>query len=612
MGSQFLSMKFRLIILYSWFWLLPIFTAHGQNDTTVIQTGINSLSVSGMANFIAFYRDMRHTYPGTTDGGKSWAFTPYPSSNNFNGNFSQQPFLSVNVAARPTTTTSFSVDYTLSHLFTGADSSKNTTVQNLLQFQGNVDSKWGSFQLRAGGGSMEYNLSPLTMFNKDFREPAFERLPWEWRMRSFDIYEDDFHNSDATAAANIYNSVVQGYIFEGQDLPYNLGFSTFYGRSNSTVSPNGAFEGQPLQLFAGRLYKVLGHEEQLGVNYYKQFGFTNTVEKIRDEREIITASYDLKNESIHVHGEAGLGRLDNPVSNERWGEAIDLSLTLLNEARKMPLRIQYYRIHKNVAALESAVLNANSAVQQGGYGSDRTYENSLYPAYLQEVGMLANNRQGIILHIDKSFDLLKIGLGYTLSQELENDFQGVSYQHMVNAFPRSRFQPWVYGAGPYGRVANRYRRSFETIAITDGSTALKSFNAFDLSLKSKFQVAGRNLILMNFLYYGNVGNQLSPFDTKYLSNVYEEIAAYYNVREKINVLLFYSYQRAQGGEGTATTANGGHLDQRGHGYGFGLDFDIMKNAGMYVRHRWMEQNDPNFSEDKFKGTETTIELKYYF
>lgn len=590
---------------------MSLFSLKGQSDTAS-QKGIDRVAVTGIVNFITFYRDMSHTFPGTSDAGKSWAFSPYKLSNNSTGNYLQQPILTLNLSAHPTPTTSFAVDYTLTHLFSGLDSSKSITAQNLFQFHGDVENKWGAFHLRAGGGSMIYSLSPLTIYNKSFREPTYERLPWEWRMNSFDIYKDNYNSVNTSIPSSNFNTAMQGVIFEADDLPYQLGFSSFYGRSNTTITPTSALLNYPLQLIAGKVYKVLGHNEQVALNFYNQFGFTNTVDKIKDSREIISASYEKASEKIQFHGELGLGKLNNPDSDKTFGEALKTSFTLLNKEKKMPISLQVYRISKNVAALESAVLNSNSAVHQGGYSADRKYENSLYPAYLQEVDMLANNRQGVIFGLDKSFKSLKVELGYALSRELENQFQGVSYQHMANSFSRSRFEPWVMGAGPYGRVSNRFRNSFETIALTDPSLALKTFNAADLKLKSKFIVFDRELILMNFTYLGNTGNTLSPFDKKYIKMIYEEFSAYYQTTEKFNVLLFYSIQNAKGGTGTEKATNGNYLNQTAHGYGFGLDYDIMKNAGIYLRHRWMNQSDKNFSADTYKGTETTLELKYYF
>jgi hypothetical protein len=231
---------------------------------------------------------------------------------------------------------------------------------------------------------------------------------------------------------------------------------------------------------------------------------------------------------------------------------------------------------------------------------------------LQEVDMIANNRQGLIFNIDKHFRPFKIEFGYALSQELENDFQGVSYQHMVNAFPRSRFQPWVAGAGPYGRVSSRYRRSLETLTLTDGSRAKKTFLAADLTLKSKIRIAKKDLILMNFLYRGNAGTTFSPMGEKYLETTYEEFSAYYQFFKKVNLLAFYSIQYTKGNTDTELAPNGAPLMQTGQGYGFGIDYDFVKNAGLYLRHRWMSQYDPNFTADRFNGTETTIELKYFF
>lgn len=580
------------------------------------RVGLSDVSVSGNANFVTFYRSMAVRYPGSAGGENDLSFTPYAVSNEFSGNFSQQPFLTINVSAQPTSRTSFSVDYALSHLFTGSnfDSSKTLTVQNLFEFYGGIETKHGVFNLRAGGGAMEYSLSPLTIYNKEFREPAFERLPWEWRMNSYEVYEDAYENTTALAPSSVYNTATQGFILEAMDLPGSFGVTAIYGRSNSTLLPDRALADHPLQLAAGRIYKVLSSTEKIGINYYHQFGYTDGVNRTFDNRQVATLDFLLSSKKVDFSGEIGVGTLDNPESDNSIGEAVSLSLRLLNAKVSMPLKLQVYRIDKNVAALESAVLNSNASVQQGGYGSNRDYENSLYPAYLAEIEMMSNNRQGLIFNIDKVFEVFKIEFGYAVSEELEKVEDRVSIQQMVNSFSRSRFNPWIMGTGPYGRVSNRFRRSFETISIVDPYDEKKTFQAIDLSFKVRFQLFSRELILMNFTYRGVVGVDISPFsDRRYLTTTYEEFSAYYKLMKRFNLLGFYSSQWTKGGERTElSVSNNKPIDQYGYGIGFGLNYDFTPTAGLYLRHKWMKHTDPNFVEDQFKGTETTVELKYFF
>ena len=42
------------------------------------------------------------------------------------------------------------------------------------------------------------------------------------------------------------------------------------------------------------------------------------------------------------------------------------------------------------------------------------------------------------------------------------------------------------------------------------------------------------------------------------------------------------------------------------------DIQMSKNVGLYIRQRWMKYEDTSFTKDKYKGWETTVELKAFF
>jgi hypothetical protein len=232
--------------------------------------------------------------------------------------------------------------------------------------------------------------------------------------------------------------------------------------------------------------------------------------------------------------------------------------------------------------------------------------------------MMANNRQGMILRIDKVFNNFRIELANAVSREKENLFNGVSFQHMVNAFSRSRFRAWYQGAGPYGRISNRYRRSFETIKITDTLSSYKKyFNASEITIKFKTKIFKREFILSNYSYAGTVNNSLSPIpifnSSSFIQVFYEEISGYYNIAKNITLIGFYGIQRNIANMKTELSdENGRPLNQKGTGLGFGIDYDFSPSAGLFIRHRWMQHKDINFTLDQFKGRESIVELKLFF
>ena len=58
--------------------------------------------------------------------------------------------------------------------------------------------------------------------------------------------------------------------------------------------------------------------------------------------------------------------------------------------------------------------------------------------------------------------------------------------------------------------------------------------------------------------------------------------------------------------------NGKTVDQRGYGYGAGIDYNFHARASLNIRNRWYAHQDKSFTRDQFKGTEVTMEFKVFF
>ncbi len=208
-------------------------------------------------------------------------------------------------------------------------------------------------------------------------------------------------------------------------------------------------------------------------------------------------------------------------------------------------------------------------------------------------------------------------MGTGISGEIKNLSDTISIQHRVNAFSRSRFRAWYQAGGPYGRIKSVWMRTYENIAITDSVIDYKKgFNGLDLVLKYKFRLFNRNLILLSFSNYNSIQEGISPIpvfsDKAFVRTFYEEFSAYYQLSPKYSLVGFFGIERAKANKRTTLAINNEAMDQTGHAYGFGIDYDFADNAGIYMRHRWMDHEDKNFQLDVFKGQETTLELKLFF
>jgi hypothetical protein len=227
---------------------------------------------------------------------------------------------------------------------------------------------------------------------------------------------------------------------------------------------------------------------------------------------------------------------------------------------------------------------------------------------------------------------------YGLNQEIQNDTANtanrISYWHQTNPFTRSRFSYFQALTGPYGRITSIFRRTYEEFSITDTLVDYKkSYNTLALSLKYKFNLFGKELILANYNLYNSVQDKLSfapKFnDDAFIRTFYEELMVFYGIHPKVTILGTFGFERvwgntrmnladANGNEIRDANGNptydptGKTIDQTGHGYGIGIDYDFSPKAGLFLRNRWFDHKDKNFTKDVFRGMESTVELKIFF
>jgi len=53
-------------------------------------------------------------------------------------------------------------------------------------------------------------------------------------------------------------------------------------------------------------------------------------------------------------------------------------------------------------------------------------------------------------------------------------------------------------------------------------------------------------------------------------------------------------------------------NQEGFSMATGLDIEMSKGAGLYLRQRMMNYRDSSFPLDTYRGWETTVEIKIFF
>jgi hypothetical protein len=595
-------------------------------DTTFsklpVGLGLNDIKITGTVRFLTIYRDMQKSYRDMITSPKNVAFSDYPivgAGTSNNGGF---PMLELNFANSPLAKFQFNVGYSLANNFTG--NQKDTAFSKILSSRNNLrfSGKWNTGPVRAGidaGALIWTKLSRLTMGQTNYRDNYFDRVPWDWYRNSFSRYDDYYSLSSNIGAESAGRSPLQGWVANTEILPLNTNVKLLYGRTNLNTIIANSLNSFPSQTYGGRIEHIIFKRKiagSVGLNYYKKDADLSWGDRIKDNQEIVSIDAAMKVRKINFSSEFGHGKVTNPLSDNKTGNAFVIKGELDRKVTAFPVSLEYYHINYNYVSLDGSVMNSNTSVRGGGFGNSYIYDNMMLINVAQQVGQIANNRQGFSLKSESNIKKLKIQVGWSGSQELQNLSDTVTFQHRVNSFSASRFRPWYQAGGEYGRIKSVWLTTYETVTITDPlKNYKKGFSNLELFLKYKLKLFKRDLVILNFNTYNSIQkNRIAPVftDNAFVRLFFEDLTFAYRLGKKYNLVANWGLERAVGNNQTQLAPNGKGINQIGHAYGAGIDYDFMPNAGLHFRIKYMNHNDRNFVLDQYRGYESTVELKIWF
>ena len=543
---------------------------------------------------------------------------------------------------------------------------RRALTYRVFQFRGGTTTKIGDFNLIAGALNW-YKMSPFTMWNYEYRNDMFERYPWDPDQVSWNKYNEFYTKQNIARDSRWGNTATQGFILEGKNLPKGFGFSAMYGKTDNSGGYQTYNTKIPKNLLAGRLDKGF-KSHKLGINYFSQIGFTDGTAFNRIRQKIVTTDGRLNFNNFKIFYEVGMGEWQDGVidkktyeflydkpgkdsiiptgrdfgwKNNAWknNRAISLQFDFKKEATFIPFSLQLFSIGKGVVNVNSQILNsANNHAIGTPANVGTAFDITTFEGAITDIGQMTNNRQGLYLKHENTYGKLKVSVAYGMSQEIENDTANtrnmISYWHQGNPFTRSRFTYFQGLTGPYNRVSSIFRRTYEKFYITDTLVNYKkSYNSLSLSLKYKINLFSKEFIIANYNNFNSVTDKLAPLpkfnSDAFIRTFYEEAMFFYGIHPKVTILGTLSYERVLGNtrvnladangkeiqdaNGNPTSdPTGKTVNQVGHGYGLGIDYNFSNKAGLYLRNRWFDHKDKNFTLDTFRGMESTVELKIFF
>jgi hypothetical protein len=608
----------------------------------------SGMKYSGYIRSYTQYRHMPVRYYGTED------LITQNGLDFYNGAYNgyNEPLFLIRMEGAPTSKTFFKMEYAFDNQMAGrlientfaagngptASSNRRASAYRILQFQAGASTKLGEFRLTTGGGILWQRFSQFTLWQYQYRDEMFERYPWEpeghsWGNRYSKYYEGGTVPRDARWG----NAGTQGFIIEGKNLPLGLEGGFLFGKTDNSGGFQTFRVRTPKNAIAGKLGRSAGLHKFF-VNYFAQYGFMDAQARYRVKQQILTLDGILNYNKLKIYFEAGAGRfMDSIVVNDDRYEKNSVAPGGLDYNWKNPWKsrcinvvidrgkfnVQLYSISKTVVNVNSEVINsANSHALASAAGINGVNDITTFAGIITDIGQMTNNRQALNLKFENNDRKFKYLIATGIGQEIENlgksdpAFNLITVQHRANAYTRSRFGYYNNSLGPYGRVTNIFRRSFERIPITDSVVDYKkSFNNLDLNLKYKATFLKKDIIFINYINANTVQIGLMPKFSRsaFVRTFYEEFTTFYSIHPKLSIVAFFSIERNIGNSRTQLSPeNQKPVDMTDEGYGLGIDYDINSKTGFYVRHRWFNHSDKNFSLDKFNGFETSAEFKIFF
>jgi hypothetical protein len=591
-----------------------------------LEESVKNLNVSGYYRFIGNYLHMDKAYANSPSDTISFARTP---NKLFIGDDSQMPELMLNISGKPSANTSFGTDLFIWNRMAGFDTSNYIKGLNLgVNLYGSFSTKFGNFNIMTGGIHW-YSLSPFTFYtNVGYnRYSIFERNPWDPVTKNpEDRYSGYFRNGSIQQDFRWGKQAFQGIIVEGNNLPHNFSGAFMYGKSVI----NGGMNFVPNSSLGGRIKKTFG-KNFISFNTFSSKTYTDSLNKEIISFDIHTLEYEWYWKDFFFYGEIGTGRYFSPFYQElsnnklevgKYGEAINLKVVLPKKWLKFPLEINYFRISPRVLNNNSAFWN--SSVIETQEGSAALAGNAVlapFASSMVAIGQMTNNRQGININGEYQSKLFNISFGNSIAQEIENISSQITYGHPTNNLALSRFWRWslypTNGLGPYGQLTKIYRGVYESVTVEDSLLKRKNFNAIEIYIKSNYRIFGREAFINYFGAFSSIQRNLSPItifnENAYLRTYYHQFEFYYKITPGIIWTNYVGWERIIANYNTnVNVISRRPRNQEGWSIATGLDVSLGKNAGLYLRQRWLNYQDRSFSRDQYKGYETSMEIKIAF
>ena len=655
----FLMIFFIISVPFLSFSQIDSSSTNFQSTPITIKDPISNIRMGGYFRFLGYVRNFQEMYDLDVP---TYYSGEYPQSTTIGiGTGYREPMMMLSISGKANKNVNIGTDLMLNSPFNGTFDNNSVSMYLGTNLYSTINSDYGKFGVHAGGIKW-YRQSKLTVWAEEgyLRYSLFERAPYDPLSKEVsERYSKYYDKGSISQDLRFGNVAFQGVTLTGSGIEgpssSTFSFQSIIGKTQHNIGEIVSF-GKDDYCTGLRINNDIGNGSNFALNYFTSIAATDSVKNNFRQFSIQSLEFNFKLEKLRFTGEGGIGSYESHITEKESGEMLVINLDIPKEYSWIPFKLQYSRIAPEAVNVNSSFKNTSvvelvhSAIVEEG--ADATIMSS-FGGPINNLGYLANNREGFSLNTEFKIGDLFVSGGFGFYSELERINANFSYSHNTNGFMLSRISYFSSGYGPYKQFNSYYRGVFENVSVSDSiyvndSTLISSgyldtngfplFDKFycssDLHLKYKTRVLGKNLYLFSLTNYNTAQDFFSTLpvtnSSAFIRHFNQQFDLCYELNKTTTFVCKYGLERVLGNKYTdiddtdpfPTDNTWGVTEdyipsykprnQFGDLLGFGFDIKLNDGAYLFLRHAAFHYYDKNFSATNIKGTETTLELKINF
>ena len=655
----FLMIFFIISVPFLSFSQIDSSSTNFQSTPITIKDPISNIRMGGYFRFLGYVRNFQEMYDLDVP---TYYSGEYPQSTTIGiGTGYREPMMMLSISGKANKNVNIGTDLMLNSPFNGTFDNNSVAMYLGTNLYSTINSDYGKFGVHAGGIKW-YRQSKLTVWSEEgyLRYSLFERAPYDPLSKEVsERYSKYYDKGSISQDLRFGNVAFQGVTLTGSGIEgpssSTFSFQSIIGKTQHNIGEI-VSSGKDDYCTGLRINNDIGNGSNFALNYFTSITATDSVKNNFRQFSIQSLEFNFKLKKLRFTGEGGIGSYESHITEKESGEMLVINLDIPKVYSWIPFKLQYSRIAPEAVNVNSSFKNTSvvelvhSAIVEEG--ADATIMSS-FGGPINNLGYLANNREGFSLNTEFKIGDLFVSGGFGFYSELERINANFSYSHTTNGLMLSRISYFSSGYGPYKQFNSYYRGVFENVSVSDSiyvndSTLISSgyldtngsplFDKFycssDLHLKYKTRVFGKNLYLFSLTNYNTAQDFFSTLpvtnSSAFIRHFNQQFDLCYELNKTTTFVCKYGLERVLGNKYTdiddtdpfPTDNTWGVTEdyipsykprnQFGDLLGFGFDIKLNDGAYLFLRHAAFHYYDKNFSATNIKGTETTLELKINF